>query len=241
MAAAVTGYGRTNLYRTKELIEENSAFEVIAGDTDSCFVKLSQPVINPGEAKNIGRNLAQSVSRTLPQPMELNYEAYAKRVIFFGKKRYAMWRFEERREGVWKDSIKMKGIETVRRDWCKLSSNTLAKCLEIILREGDEKKVLNFARTVIHKVKTANLDEMFEDLMLTKEYSKDVSKYRNKQPHVELVERMKAQGDKVPAVGERISYVIVKNGGKSVCEKAEDPGYALEHKLFMDRDYYLEP
>jgi (E)-4-hydroxy-3-methylbut-2-enyl-diphosphate synthase len=47
----------------------------------------------------------------------------------------------------------MKGIETVRRDWCDLVSETLQETLETILKEQDIKKSVKIVRDKIEKIK----------------------------------------------------------------------------------------
>ena len=238
MASAVTGYGRENLLKTKQIIEEDKAFRVVYGDTDSCFVKILNDV-DLDDAREIGDELARKVSATLPAPMELNFEAFAKRVLFLSKKRYAMWLFEEQ-GGVWKDKIKAKGIETVRRDWCRLTTNTLETCLSIILKEGDLDKALDYAKGVIEKLKGDDLTGMIDDLVITKAFNKDASDYRIIPSHVKLALRMKARGEIGPSIGDRVPFVIVKNGCRLFADKAEDPAYALEHGLRIDKDYYVQ-
>ena len=176
MASAVTAYGRENLLRTKEIIEEDKTFKVVYGDTDSCFVKIMKEV-DLDDAREIGEDLASKVSATLPSPMELNFEVFAKRALLLSKKRYAMWLFEEQGDA-WKDKIKAKGIETVRRDWCRLTSMTLQTCLDIILKEGDVDKALDYAKGIIEKVKGDDLTKMIDDLVITKTFSKEASEYK---------------------------------------------------------------
>jgi len=59
------------------------------------------------DAKLIGKKIAETVTSSLPQPMELVFEAFARRAIFQAKKRYALYLFEPVGE-VWKDRIKVR-------------------------------------------------------------------------------------------------------------------------------------
>ena len=238
MASAVTGYGRENLLKTKQIIEEGESFRVVYGDTDSCFVKILKDV-DLDEARETGEDLSRKVSATLPSPMELNFEAFARRVLFLSKKRYAMWLFEEQ-GGAWKDKIKAKGIETVRRDCCRLTTNTLETCLSIILKEGDVNKALDYAKGVIEKLKGDDLTGMIDDLVITKAFNKDASEYKVMPPHVNLAVRMKSRGEKALSVGDRVPFVVVKNGNKLFADRVEDPVYAAEHGLRIDKDYYVQ-
>ena len=65
-------------------------------------------------------------------------------------------------------------------------------------------------------------------------------------PHVVLAEKMRKRirdGDLVaepPAAGDRIDYVVVEGKPKEkLCFRTEDPDWAREHNLKMDRLYYI--
>ncbi len=52
----------------------------------------------------------------------------------------------EKVNGETKEHIVMRGIETVRRDWCDLTSETLFKVLEIMLKEQSPKKTVEYVK-----------------------------------------------------------------------------------------------
>jgi DNA polymerase I len=273
LANAVTSFGRENILETKRLIDalgsvyvvdgtalsegelggrwsdRSFALSVVYGDTDSVFVRL-QPASGPvtlEEAALIGRMIAERITSSLPQPMELVFEAFARRGIFLVKKRYALWVFEPSEEG-WKDRIKVRGMETVRRDWCDLTSKTLKRCLELVLKEGRVDEAAEHVRSVIGSIRNLDLSQdpgMLEELTLTRRYTKSTGSYKNKQPHIQLVEKKRRRGDQVPGVGDRVPFVIVR--GKSsrrskelFVDRAEDPDYVLEKNLPLDTEYYVE-
>ncbi|OPY52353.1 MAG: DNA polymerase [Methanosaeta sp. PtaU1.Bin060] len=275
LANAVTSFGRENIQRTKNVIDEigsvyivdgtvlfgEEAFgrsaqgrrfdlSVVYGDTDSVFVRLRP---EPGkelsleDAELIGRKIAETVTSSLPEPMELVFEAFARRGIFLAKKRYALWVFEPAGDG-WKDRIKVRGMETVRRDWCDLTSRTLKTCLELVLKEGKVEEAVDHVRSVIGRLQNLDLSEdpeILEDLTLTRRYTKSTGSYKNKQPHIQLVEKIKKRGGVVPGVGDRVPFVIVRGrGGRKnkelFVDRAEDPGYVLEKNMPLDTEYYVE-
>lgn len=274
LANAVTSFGRENIVKTKRIIDDiGSAYmvdgavvfkrdlafgksvkrrfdlSVVYGDTDSVFVRLkpSEGEVTLDEAELIGKKIAETVTSSLPQPMELVFEAFARRAIFLAKKRYALWVFEPSGES-WKDRIKVRGMETVRRDWCDLTSKTLKTCLELVLKEGKVDEALDHVRYVINRIQNLNLSEdpeILEELTLTRRYTKSTGSYKNKQPHVQLVEKIKLRGGQVPGVGDRVPFVIVqgKRGSKSkelFVNRAEDPDYVREKNLSLDTDYYVD-
>jgi len=219
---------------------------VVYGDTDSVFIRL-QPHAERGakptleEAELVGRKIAKTVTSRLPPPMELVFEAFARRGLFLVKKRYALWVFEKVGEE-WRDRIKVRGMETVRRDWCELTSKTLNRCLELVLQEGKVDEAVELAKSAIDRLQRLDLQEdpeILEDLILTRRYTKSASSYKNKQPHVQLAEKMRVRGDRVPSVGDRVPFVILRGKGLFV-DRAEDPQYVLENDLKIDTDYYIE-
>jgi DNA polymerase I len=173
--------------------------------------------------------------------MELEFEATARRVLLVAKKRYAQWLFEPA-EGGWKDKIKVKGLETVRRDWCELTSNMLNRVLEYVLKEGNVEKAVEHVKSTVDRVR--NLDvtrdsDIIDDLILTKTFSKSPSSYKNKQPHLTVVEKIEQRTGMRPSIGERIPFVIV--AGKDLfVNRAEDPEYVRQHNIALDVDYYIQ-
>jgi DNA polymerase I len=219
---------------------------VVYGDTDSVFIRLkphSERGAKPSllEAELVGKKIAETVTSRLPPPMELVFEAFARRGLFLVKKRYALWVFEKVGEE-WRDKIKVRGMETVRRDWCELTSKTLNRCLELVLQEGKVAEAVELAKSAIDRIQRLDLQkdpEILEDLILTRRYTKSASSYKNKQPHVQLAEKIRARGGAVPSVGDRVPFVILRGKGLFV-DRAEDPSYSLENDLKIDTDYYIE-
>ncbi len=275
LANAVTSFGRENILRTQKIIDEiGSAYvidgevvfkdalpfgkaaekcfdlSVVYGDTDSVFVRLrpaGPAALTLEDAELIGRKIAKTVTSSLPEPMELVFEAFARRGIFLAKKRYALWVFEPMGDG-WKDKIKVRGMETVRRDWCGLTSKTLKTCLELVLKEGKVEEAVEHVRAVVLRLQNLDLSldpSLLEDLTLTRRYTKSSDSYKNKQPHIQLVEKIRERGGTVPGVGDRVPFVIVqgKRGKKNkelFVNRAEDPAYVLEKNLPLDTEYYVE-
>lgn len=249
LANAVTSFGRENILRTKNIIENEIkeivlsgkciALSVVYGDTDSVFVNLIDDEIQPEEAELIGIRIANIVTSSLHKPMELVFDAFARRALFLAKKRYAIWVFEKINH-TWRDSIKVKGMETVRRDWCNLTTKTVDKVLELVLKEGNVEAAIEHIRNVINRIRSMDVQkdpQLYEELILTRQFTKKVESYKSKQPHTTVVEKMKKRGIMVN-LGDRIPFVILAGNGLFV-ERAEDPGYARQHNLPLDVDYYI--
>jgi DNA polymerase I len=272
VANAVTSFGRENILKTKSILDDigsvyvaqgKAVFEkeldfgrpsarrfdlsVVYGDTDSVFVRLQPSVgeVSMQDAQLIGKKIAETVTSSLPEPMELVFEAFARRAIFLTKKRYALWVFEPVGEE-WKDRIKVRGMETVRRDWCELTSKTLKRCLELVLKEGKVDEAKEHVISVIERLQNIDLQndpQLIDDLTLTRKYTKGTASYKNKQPHIQLVEKIRKRGGAVPGVGDRVPFVIIRGKGRKkglFVDRAEDPGYVLEKNIPLDTEYYIE-
>jgi DNA polymerase I len=117
-----------------------------------------------------------------------------------------------------------------------------------VLKEGKVEEAVEHVRAVVLRLKNLDLSrdpEILQDLTLTRRYTKSLGSYKNKQPHIQLVEKIKERGGSVPGVGDRVPFVIVqgKRGKKNrelFVNRAEDPAYALEKNMPLDTDYYVE-
>ena len=256
VANAVTSFGRKNITNTRELVNESIgtmstpggdefSLSVVYGDTDSVFVNIISEHEDDGvsldDAEFIGKTVAGIVSSELPDPMELEFESVVHRAIFIAKKRYALWVFEKD-DGGWKDSIKVKGMETVRRDWCGLTSKVLNRVLELVLKEGKIDDAINHVRGVVDRVRNLDVSkdwDLIDDLILTRRYSKNKDSYKNRQPHITVVDKIRSRGGIVPAIGDRVPFVIVVGKGLFV-DSAEDPVYVRENNIAIDVNYYIQ-
>jgi DNA polymerase delta subunit 1 len=135
-------------------------------------------------------------------------------------------------------SIDAKGIETVRRDNCRLVQNLLQRVLDMLLRHSNVEGAIQFVKSVVADLLADQIDLSF--LVISKALSK--KEYKAKQTHVELAERMaKRDPGRAPLLGDRIAYVITATGKSNKAhEKSEDPLFVLEHGLQIDTKYYIE-
>ncbi|WP_338103176.1 DNA-directed DNA polymerase [Methanolapillus millepedarum] len=222
---------------------------VVYGDTDSVFMhcapesggEFSDEIFSLDDAALVGSKAASIVTASLPAPMELEFEAVARRAVLIAKKRYAQWLFERSGTG-WTDKIKVKGMETVRRDWCELTSDTMNRVLELVLMEGNVDEAIKYVRSVTSGLRSINLKEnpdFINKLILTKNYSKKTDNYKNKQPHLTVVEKIKKRTGVSTPIGTRVPFVITSGKGLFV-ERAEDPEYVLKNNVPLDVDYYIK-
>lgn len=241
ISETVTAYGRSMIEKTQNIVEERYTVangykhnaKVVYGDTDSVMVNFGD--ITLAEAIELGKEAAEFVSRSFPPPIHLEFEKVYQPYLLISKKHYAGYKhLDATNPGV----IDAKGIETVRRDNCRLVQNLLEKVLDLLLIQGDAERAITFVKSVVSDLLADRIDLSF--LVISKTLTK--KEYKAKQTHVELAERMaKRDAGVAPRLGDRIAYVIVAGGKNSKAyEKSEDPLFVLEHGLQIDTKYYLE-
>jgi DNA polymerase I len=232
IANTITAFGRDTITRTKELIENKFNVKVLYADTDSVFIDTD--IENLDELQKFGNQISEAVTEDLG--LELKFEKIFKTFLISSKKRYAGWAFEKERDK-WVDKLDMKGIETVRRDWCELTSDTMLDVLNIVLKEQDITKACKHVRKVINDLTESKVD--LDKLTIVKGITKSIDAYDGIQPHVETAKKiMKRDPTKGSMVGQRIGFVIIR-GNQLLSKRAEDPDYVKEKKLQIDPQYYI--
>lgn len=235
IANTITSCGRDFITRTKEIVERNPSYKVIYGDTDSLMVNPHTKDID--ETFNAGTEIEGIVNKALEGKVQMKIESIFKTLLILSKKRYTGLSCKKM-NGEWKGEIIMKGIETVRRDWCNLVEETLYTVIEIILKEQDTKKAFEYVKSILTKLEKNQID--IEKLVITKSISKSLKEYKGVQPHIELLKKIRKRSPaSAPGVGDRIGYVITK-GTQLMSNRAEDPDYIKEKGLKIDPKYYIE-
>lgn len=226
-ASATTAWGR---YYIKDVIEKakETGFKVLYSDTDSVFLALD------GKSKVDAHAFAKEVNDTLPGLMELEFEGYypsglfvsAKMGNFGAKKKYAL--LDER------GALKIKGFETIRRNWSVIAKEAQEDILGIVLREHDAEKALSHAKKVLKDLRAKKVP--LEKLTIKTQLVKDLIDYAARGPHVVVAERMRQRGYPVGA-GTMIEYVVTE-GANSIGSRAKLPDEVKEGEY--DPEYYIQ-
>ncbi|KAJ7224475.1 DNA polymerase family B-domain-containing protein [Mycena pura] len=246
ISSSVTAYGRQMIEKTKQEVEAEYCIanghshdaEVIYGDTDSVMVKFGPTDLK--KVMTLGGEAANLVTAKFVKPIKLEFEKVYFPYLLISKKRYAglYWTRPEKY-----DKMDAKGIETVRRDNCRLVSTVIETCLHKMLINRDVKGAEEYTKQTISDLLQNKVD--MSQLVITKALTKSEDAYAAstvKLAHVELAERMrKRDAGSAPAMGDRVAYVIIKGiKGAAAYEKSEDPLYVLENNIPIDTKYYLE-
>ncbi|CAD27015.1 DNA POLYMERASE DELTA CATALYTIC (LARGE) CHAIN [Encephalitozoon cuniculi GB-M1] len=242
ISQSVTGFGREMIILTKKLIEENFSRKngythdsvVIYGDTDSVMVDFDEQDIE--KVFKMSKEISEFITSKFVKPVSLEFEKVYYPYLLINKKRYAGLLYSNPENP---SKIDTRGIETVRRDNCRLVKEVVETVLEMILYQKNVEKAKQFVKDAVRDLYLGRTDLSL--LVISKSLTKAGDKYESKQAHVQLAEKLRKRDESTaPVLGDRVPYVIVrKEKGAAAHEKSEDPVYVLENNLPIDTEYYI--
>jgi len=229
-AESCAAFGR---FFIKETIKEaeKEGFTVVYADTDSCFIKKNIP-----EDKLIKKieDFLTYINGKLPGIMELELQGIYKRGIFIprgrapgtAKKRYALI---DR-----KGNLLIRGLETVRRDWCSLAKRVQREVLTCVLKDKKVEEAIQYVKEVVKKLKRKEIP--LKELIIYEQLTKPLSEYRQISPHVVAAQKMLKRGREV-SEGMLVMFAITSGKG-TISDKAEPiEDITIED---IDENYYIE-
>ncbi|PIO08670.1 hypothetical protein COU59_00735, partial [Candidatus Pacearchaeota archaeon CG10_big_fil_rev_8_21_14_0_10_34_12] len=215
-------------------IKDNHRFfanYVLVHNTDSIAFLLN------GKTEKQTEEFLKKLNEKLPGIMELELEGFFSRGLWVmkrsgnlgAKKKYALITKEGK--------LKIRGFETVRRDWCQLARRVQNNVIKMVLEDGSEKKALDYTKEIIKKLKRRDVNK--EDLIIRTQLKKAISEYKAISPHVIAARKM--QEAKMPiSQGNLIEYFIAEpqrgEKRKLIRDRVMLPG----EKGDYDIEYYLE-
>ena len=217
----------------KETIDKvnNEGYTVVYGDTDSVAFTLNN------KSKQETQDFLRKLNSQLPGIMGLELEDFFKRGLwvtkrtgeFGAKKKYALITEQGK--------LKIRGFETVRRDWCNLARELQNQILEKILQQGNENQALQLVKKVVEDLKARKVKR--EEIIIRTQLKKPLNEYKAITPHVIAAQKMKDLGIPVD-IGMLISYFIAEvrseKEKKLVREKVKLPEEKGEYNI----EYYLK-
>lgn len=116
-AATITAKGRELIQMCNKYITDNyPGSRIVYNDTDSCMIDLN--ITDARKIKEIGKKLAEEITKLLPPPLVFEYEA-AGNMLALKKKKYLILQFDDNGNPLPKGNpkaIKKRGIISARRD-----------------------------------------------------------------------------------------------------------------------------
>ncbi len=227
-AASIAAFGR--FYITEVIKKfEQTGFQVIYSDTDSIAVTLGK------KSEKEALTFMQKINEELPGDISLELEDFYPKGLFVSKrttaagakKKYALMNKQK--------SFKIRGFETVRRDWCILAREVQDKTIRMILEDGGAERARKYLEEIIRKVKAREIVK--KEVMIKTQLKKDIHEYKAISPHVIIAQKMKEKGLPVRP-GTLIEYFIAETREKKalVREKAKMPDEKGEYNI----QYYLD-
>ncbi|MBI2558079.1 ribonuclease H-like domain-containing protein [Candidatus Woesearchaeota archaeon] len=225
-ARSITAWGRFYIHKVIDKAKKEG-FIVLYSDTDSVFLTLD------GKSKKDAESFAEEINLELPGLMELEYEGFypagifvsAKMGPFGAKKKYAL--ISEQ------GTLKIKGFETVRRNWSLIAKDVQEKVLDIILREHATEKALEYVKSVVNDLRNKRVP--MEKVVIHTQLQKDILDYAAKGPHVAVAQRLINRGKSIGA-GSIIKYVVTQ-GNDIIRNRSKLPEEVKEGEY--DADYYI--
>ncbi len=227
-AAATASFAKKSIKDSIEKINK-AGFKTIYSDTDSIAFLIN----NTSETQI--KSFLEYLNSQLPGIMELEIEGFFSRGIWVtkrtgkigAKKKYAL--IEKN------GKLKIRGFETVRRDWCPLAREIQNNVIRKVLEDGDEKRALEFVKRTIKKIKKREISR--DEFIIKTQLKKPLSEYKAISPHV-IAARKMIENEVTIGQGNLIEYFIAesKQKKKLVREKVKLPDEEGEY----DIQYYLE-
>jgi DNA polymerase alpha subunit A len=242
LAALITAKGREALQTTITVVQQELTLDVVYGDTDSVFVNTKTRDYD--QAIQAAEQIKRSVNKKYKK-LEIEIDAVFATVMLLKKKKYAAVKVVD-----WKNKqfeSEYKGLDIVRRDWCKLAKEMGHKVLDKVLaREGLEESVQWVHDYVTEQTKLMDEKQIpLEKYAITKGLTKDPKDYPDakNQPHVQVALRLQARGHPVRP-GQEVEYIICEPTGAEaerapMASRARHPHeFTLDPTLRVDVDWY---
>ncbi|CCQ11740.1 DNA polymerase II [Pseudoalteromonas luteoviolacea B = ATCC 29581] len=239
LASSITLRGHQIMLQTKTWLE-TEGFEVIYGDTDSTFVKLSEH-LSTVQCAEVGQRLANLVNQKwkallqcdyqLESFLELEFEVHYSQ-FFMPTIRHAQTGSKKRYVGLAekgdKKELIFKGMETVRSDWTKLAQNFQYE----LFVELFGSRQLN--RIFIDYVARLTKGEFDDQLVYKKRMQQALDKYvKNIPPHIRaLKEAIAKEQHAIPNPGFVVEYVQTEAGPSLLnASKSINYNYYIDRQL----------
>jgi len=170
------------------------------------------------------------------KPIEMEFEKVFQPFILLTKKRYIGKKFEDLKNPLKMKEISAAGIALTRRDYCGYVKKCYKDVIDKIVNDSDVMAGINVLKDYIENLSHYNID--IDDLVLSAQLARE---YKTTPVHVVLAKKLKERQQEVQ-VGDRIPYIFIEANvpGLKKSELGEDPGYAKEHSLKINRECYLE-
>jgi DNA polymerase elongation subunit (family B) len=183
----------------------------------------------------IAQDAAKLCTQWLKPPMELSYEKTLMPFILVAKKKYVGMLYETDPN---KGKLKFMGLSIKRRDSCDYLKDVYGGILNILMKEYDIKKAIEFLDSSLAALLKGDVPT--DKLMMTKQLKSD---YKNptRMEHWVLSDRIgKRDPGNKPKSGDRIKFLhFVNPDAKLNGDRIETPEFIRDNNLTIDYTYYI--
>jgi hypothetical protein len=172
------------------------------------------------------------------EPMSLTLEKISKSAVLYTPKCYGLHMALGSNKPF---LVKASGLSCVRRGGCLLQRTMCKTVIDILLKENNPQKAIDYVRGIVFRVKTGKVK--LHEVVMRSTLSKDPRGYTkaSSPPHVEMALRMMAAGDAPLRAGDRVYYLISpRDTNAKVRDKVETPLNMAAKLLPYDKTYYLD-
>jgi DNA polymerase II len=229
LANAITHFGQHLIKHTAEEIE-TSGYTVIYGDTDSVFVNIKTRDEN--EAERIGRALEKDLNEHFAHYIKDTWGVESRLTLQFERRFARFWMpsvrgseagSKKRYAGLVRtkdsESIKITGLEYVRRDWTQAAREFQYGLLDLLFHDGDPQ---SYVKEYIKRLKAGEMDAK---LVYRKAIRKSLDAYtKTTPPHVRAARKLERLESNI------IDYYQTVNGPEPV----------QKHESEIDYDHYVD-
>ena len=131
-----------------------------------------------------------------------------------------------------KNGLTIRGLETVRRDWCDVARELQHDVIRLVLT-GKEKEAVAIVKKTIEKVKKRDVG--LNDIAIRTQLGKQLNEYKQKAPHIAVARQLQKEGH-IIRQGTVVSYIITTGKG-SISDRAKSIDMVTKNDY--DVNYYV--
>lgn len=248
IAATITRFGRQILEDSAKKVEEKTGMRIVYGDTDSLMIDTQTTKIE--EAIALGQKIKKDINEKY-KCLEIDIDGIFMPLLLLKKKKYAAMKLSNLgdflRPGANYQNLvpifkqEVKGLDMVRRDWCRISKKAGGLVLKEVLSGKGIDEVIDGIKTELTELGKrirgeTNQGCTLDEFVITKQLTKDPHKYPNDkgQPHVQVAKRMLEANKTLNLIHHYIPYVIIKSDKEGLADKAVHSEEFLKNsKIFV--------
>jgi len=240
LAELVARLGREALQKTVAVARDECALDVVYGDTDSIMVHVRGTV---EQAVSAGQKLVGAVNGRY-KVLEIEIDAVFSAFVLYQKKKYAALKLVEPAETSGRTQLELKGVESVRRDWCELARAVGTRTLAVLLSGKRCEQIVDDVRQLLcheaQRIKEGSVP--LDEYVLSKVLNKLPNDYASIEalPHACVAQRMQQRNERLVR-GQRVQYVVCE-GEAAVARRAYSTREVTESagELRVDAAWYVQ-